>query len=98
MAYVPHPLFLQRCFHRSRSPFHFRVNNNGLSSCQAACGPGACLPCCLHAIHVKVNDDYLVTQSNALLLQGDRYDSQRAVIGSALQDKIQQMQVVCLLH
>ena len=29
----------------------------------------------------------------ALLVQGDRYDCQRAVIGSSLQDKIQQMQV-----
>lgn len=33
-----------------------------------------------------------------MVLQGDRYDSQRAVIGSVLQDKIQQMQVVSLLH
>lgn len=43
-----------------------------------------CLRCCLA-------DD---GARNAFALQGDRYDAQRAVIGSKLQDKLQDMQVL----
>lgn len=31
--------------------------------------------------------------TEAVAMQGDRYDSQRAVLGSKLQDKLQDMQV-----